>query len=247
MHSDYHQVTDEVNRIDSAGGARVAWLAYRLLRETMETPGRLRYRRPSPNFDVQSILQFVFKLGIIPEQNAQSGHSALIRFIVPGSPAAKHGLQSGDEIIGANGVQFTSLIDAAIVFSQLRLDQGLRLTVKRQDKTWEVLLPAEVFKNFTGPSVRSVGKDQFEVLLRYKPAGTVKSVALAGSFNEWNAKAKPMEGPDKDGYFTTRLELKAGTYEYKFVLDGKTWIADPDNFRTTGSNGNSVVTVGGSR
>jgi hypothetical protein len=247
MHIDYHQVTDEVNRIDSEGGAHVAWLAYRLLRETMESPGRLRYRRPSPNFDVQAILQFVFKLGIIPEQNAQSGRSALIRFVVPGSAAAKHGIQSGDEIIGANGVVFTSLIDAAIVFSQLRLDQGLRLTLRRQDKTLEVSMPAEVFKGFAGPTVRSIGKDQFEVLFRYKPTGPVKSVALAGSFNDWNAKAKPMEGPDKEGYFSTRLEIKPGTYEYKFVLDGKTWMADPDNFRTTGANGNSVVTVGGSR
>ena len=32
MHPDYHQVTDEVERIDSEGGARIAWLAYRLLR-----------------------------------------------------------------------------------------------------------------------------------------------------------------------------------------------------------------------
>jgi hypothetical protein len=247
IHSDYHQVTDEVNRIDSEGGARIAWLAYRLLRDAMETPGRLRYRRPSSNFDVQSILQFVFKLGIIPEQNTQSGRSALIRFIIPGSPAAKHGLQSGDEIIGANGVQFTSLIDAGIVFGQLRLDQDLRLTVKRKDKTWEVVLPGELFKQLAGPTVRSIGKDQFEVRFRYKPAGMVKSVTLAGSFNEWNEKAKPMEGPDKDGYFTTRLELKPGTYEYKFVVDGKTWMADPDNFRTTGANGNSVVRVGGMR
>jgi len=247
MHVDYHQVTDEVERIDSEGGARIAWIAYRLLRDTMETPGQLRYRRPSPTFDVQSILQFVLKLGIIPEQNAQSGRSALIRFVLPGSAAAKHGIQSGDEIIGANGVQFTSLIDAALLFGQLRLDQGLRLTIRRQGKTLEVTMPAEVFKDFAGPTVRALGKEQYEVLFRCKPAGMVKTVALAGTFNDWNPKAKQLEGPDKDGYFTTRLELKAGTYEYKFVLDGTTWLADPENFRTTGANGNSVLTVGGSR
>jgi hypothetical protein len=245
MHVDYHQVTDEVERIDSEGGARIAWLAYRLLRDTMETPGRLRYRRPSPTFDVQSILQFVSKLGIIPELNAQPGRAALIRFVIPGSPAAKHGIQSGDEIIGVNGVEFTSLIDAALIFGQLRLEQGLRLSIRCQGKTRQVTLPAEVFEDLVGPTVRPLAKDQFEVLFRYKPAGMVKSVTLAGTFNDWNAKAKPLEGPDKDGTFSTRLVLKAGTYEYKFVLDGRTWTGDPDNFRTTGSNGNSVLTVGG--
>jgi hypothetical protein len=247
MHVDYHQVTDEVGRIDSEGGARIAWLAYRLLRETMEAPGQLRYRRPSPTFDIQSILQFVFKLGIIPEQNAQSGRSALIRLVLPGSHAAKNGIQSGDEIVGVNGVEFTSLIDAALIFAQLRLDQGLRLTIRRQEKTLEVTLPAEVFKDFVGPTVRPFGKDQFEVLFRYKPSGMVTSVTVAGTFNEWNVKAKPLEGPDKDGYFAGRLVLKAGAYEYKFVVDGKTWVADPDNFRRTGADGNSVLTVGESR
>ena len=139
------------------------------------------------------------------------------------------------------------LIDAALLFGQLRLDQGLRLTIRRQGKTLEVTMPAEVFKDFAGPTVRALGKEQYEVLFRCKPAGMVKTVALAGTFNDWNPKAKQLEGPDKDGYFSGRLVLKPGTYEYKFLLDGKTWMADPDNFRTTGSDGNSVLTVGESR
>src|SRR5205085_2805002 len=53
LHSDYHQVTDEVSKINSEGGARITWLAYRLLREMMENPERLRFRRPPPGFDVQ--------------------------------------------------------------------------------------------------------------------------------------------------------------------------------------------------
>src|SRR5581483_226930 len=48
LHADYHRVTDEASRIDADGGARVAWLGYRVLRETMATPGRLRYSRQPP-------------------------------------------------------------------------------------------------------------------------------------------------------------------------------------------------------
>ena len=82
------------------------------------------------------------------------------------------------------------------------------------------------------------------MLFRYKPAAKMKSVTLAGTFNEWNISAHALDGPDEEGYFSTRLRLKAGTYEYKFVLDGKTWMSDPNNYRVTGPNRNGVLTVG---
>jgi membrane-associated protease RseP (regulator of RpoE activity) len=210
----------------------------------MATPGRLRYRRPTPVFDVQSILQLVFKLGIIPEENAQSGRSAPIRFVLPGSLAAKHGLKAGDEITGVNGERFERIEDAAILFGRVRLDHGLRLEIQRAGKRIDITVPAEAFKDFAGPTVRPAGTGRFEVSFRYKPAGKVQSVTLAGTFNNWDMKSRPMTGPDKEGAFTTRLELGPGVYEYKFVLDGKTWQADPINYRRTGQDSNSVLIVG---
>jgi hypothetical protein len=44
--------------------------------------------------------------------------------------------------------------------------------------------------------------------------------------------------------YTARLELKPGDYQYKFVLDGKHWRADPGNAATSGSHANSVLHVG---
>jgi hypothetical protein len=53
-----------------------------------------------------------------------------------------------------------------------------------------------------------------------------------------------MAGPDVNGVSTTRLVLKAGTYEYKYVLEGKVWKADPGNRRQLGFYNNSVLIVG---
>ena len=53
-----------------------------------------------------------------------------------------------------------------------------------------------------------------------------------------------MTGPDKEGWYTTSLPLREGRYEYKFVIDGKTWKQDPGNSNLTGENHNSVLTVG---
>jgi hypothetical protein len=53
-----------------------------------------------------------------------------------------------------------------------------------------------------------------------------------------------MEGPDKEGFFTAKQKLTGGSYEYKFVVNGKDWLADPLNLRTVGNYGNSSLTIG---
>ena len=77
----------------------------------------------------------------------------------------------------------------------------------------------------------------------YRPGKRARSVYLAGSFNDWNPTAHKMDGPDAQGRFSTRLKLKKGTYEYKFVLDdGQDWETDFGNIWQRGFNGNSEAT-----
>ncbi|MFN4223183.1 MAG: glucodextranase DOMON-like domain-containing protein [Fervidobacterium nodosum] len=58
----------------------------------------------------------------------------------------------------------------------------------------------------------------------YPQANTVH---LAGTFNNWSTNANPMR---REGdLWVTELELKPGTYQYKYVIDGgKVWKEDPD-------------------
>jgi hypothetical protein len=245
LHADYHQVSDDVSKIDSGGGTRIAWLAYRLLREMMDNPARLRFRQPSPDFDVQGILRLVFRLGLVPEQNAQSGRYPVIRYVLPNSLAAKQGFQGSDEITSVNGQKFESLIDAAILFAKIRLDRDVHLSVLRKGKTVELMIPAAALRDFAGPALRALGRDQFEVVFRYRPGKKVDSVTLTGTFNNWDVKALAMEGPDKDGFYRVTRTLTRGVYEYKFVVNGKEWLSDPTNLRTAGRAANSVLTLGG--
>jgi outer membrane lipoprotein-sorting protein len=97
---------------------------------------------------------------------------------------------------------------------------------------------------FDSPA-KPLGNDLFEVTFTYRPAKKLSAVYLAGSFNNWKPTAHKMDGPDKDGRFTTVLKLKKGVYEYKFVLDGKTWQPDPNNPWRTGFFQNSLMYVGG--
>ena len=56
-------------------------------------------------------------------------------------------------------------------------------------------------------------------------APEAKEVFLAGSFNDWGPAVHPLK-PDNNGNWKTRINLKSGTYEYRFVVDGK-WKDDP--------------------
>jgi len=72
-----------------------------------------------------------------------------------------------------------------------------------------------------------------------------KSVYLAGEFNEWSPTAKKMAYKAKEGVYTASIRLSAGTYQYKFVVDG-TWCADPENVNAIPNDQgtfNSVITV----
>ena len=72
-----------------------------------------------------------------------------------------------------------------------------------------------------------------------------KTVYLAGEFNDWNPTAKKMAYKARSGIYTTSVKLAAGTYQYKFVIDG-TWCADPENANAVPNDQgtfNSLVTV----
>lgn len=68
------------------------------------------------------------------------------------------------------------------------------------------------------------------------------SVSVAGIFNNWNRNEDPMTLGD-DGTWRVVLDLGAGSYEYKFVVNGSQWVADPDNPKTVGDYGNSLLVV----
>lgn len=63
-----------------------------------------------------------------------------------------------------------------------------------------------------------------KVIFTFKAQANV--VYLAGTFNNWSPTAWAMKLVD--GVWVYEVELKPGTYQYKFVIDGKTWKEDPE-------------------
>jgi hypothetical protein len=244
IHPDYHGVDDEADRINAEGGALVAWVGYELVRFAIAHPEPIEFQRLAPGMDVTFALNFVQKLGIVPNVNAQGGRYPEILFVVPGSHAAKYGLESGDKITAINGLVFNRIEDALVIFQQLKLEDGVKISVLRDGKKAQADIPPEVFEDLRGPKATPLENGKYRVEFRYQAKPGVKSVHLAGQFNDWQPDALAMAGPDSNHAFTTQLELDPGAYEYKFVVDGSDWQPDPGNIYRVGNDNNSVVWVG---
>jgi hypothetical protein len=73
---------------------------------------------------------------------------------------------------------------------------------------------------------------------------TAKSVAIVGSFNDWDV-TKNVLTLTSDSVWTSTVSLLPGRYEYQLVVDGQ-WIADPVAQQTAASEfgaANSVIIV----
>ncbi len=53
-----------------------------------------------------------------------------------------------------------------------------------------------------------------------------QAVFLAGTFNQWHPTATPLQCASGDCW-SVELELPAGVYEYRFIIDGA-WVHDPE-------------------
>jgi len=124
--SDGHQVTDEWERLNCDGGATVAWVGFQVIRKAITYPGRIEYQELKPSFDISFAINLVMTLGMVPAMGAQEGRYPQILFVVPDSPAAKHGLESGDQITAVNGLRFERVEDGLTIFRQLTFEDGLR-------------------------------------------------------------------------------------------------------------------------
>jgi len=76
-------------------------------------------------------------------------------------------------------------------------------------------------------------------------APNAKSVQLVGDFNSWNPNQIYLEDKDGAGRWQKTLLLPKGSYQYRYIIDGK-WVHDKDNDKTEYSpygGVNSVISI----
>lgn len=86
---------------------------------------------------------------------------------------------------------------------------------------------------------------QVPVVLHFGDAGAT-SVAVIGTFNNWNPKGFEMNRNPTTGGWTLRMQVTPGRHDYAFLVDGKKVLTDPNadlNHKDEYGNDNSVLFV----
>jgi 1,4-alpha-glucan branching enzyme len=89
------------------------------------------------------------------------------------------------------------------------------------------------------------GTDKVSVTFEVSPEAPVRSVHLAGEFNDWDPAVCAMK-QRKDGAWAITLRLpKARAYAYRYVVDGRQWLTDDqaDHTAPDGFGGANAVVI----
>lgn len=106
--------------------------------------------------------------------------------------------------------------------------------------------PAPVNAPATNVKTAAAPESLYVKFVLFAPAA--RHVALAGTFNGWDADATPLRRVGSDGVWTVTLALPVGQHQYGFVVDGRRWVTDPAAPAVDDGFGrrNSVVSVSAS-
>ena len=109
LHDDYHRATDNIEKINAPGEARVVAMAERVVRAIADRPARLtavRVAAPPPSAGGQGSNTY---LGSIPDMSAGDVPGLKLSGVRAGSPADLAGLLAGDVIVEFGGAAVTDL------------------------------------------------------------------------------------------------------------------------------------------
>jgi predicted carbohydrate-binding protein with CBM48 len=86
-----------------------------------------------------------------------------------------------------------------------------------------LLVVAGLVATMRGRSVPSAADPEIPFAIE---APQATRVALVGNFNNWDARATPMQRGPGSGRWTAALRLSPGWHVYAYVVDGGTWTVD---------------------
>jgi len=140
LHSDYHRATDDIEKINSSGEARVVDLAYRVIRSLDDMPGRLSFVRiaaPSRMSASASSGSQVY-LGSVPDMAAGDIPGLKLTGVRPGSPAELGGLKADDIIIEFGGAKVTDLQSYSDALYAHKPGDSVKVVILRAGKPMEL-------------------------------------------------------------------------------------------------------------
>ncbi len=132
-HDDYHKPSDDWQKINAAGGARVSRLAADVAFDLADREAPLTYERvapPPPRGDVRS---YGASLGVVPDYAGpgEGTSGLLLAGVRPGGPAEEAGMRRDDLLVELAGHEIRDVYDLVFVLRQAKPGQTTRAVVVR--------------------------------------------------------------------------------------------------------------------
>ncbi|HWR83903.1 MAG TPA: M28 family peptidase [Candidatus Deferrimicrobium sp.] len=132
-HEDYHKPTDDVDKIDFPGTAKVAKLVARVVSDFDRFPEELPFQRTAGG-ETRARASYSVTLGIMPDYVAQV-KGLRVDGVTPDRPGEKAGIQKGDVIIRMGAIEIRDIYDYMNGLSRFRKGDSTIVVVQRGPDT----------------------------------------------------------------------------------------------------------------
>ena len=135
-HSDYHTATDDADKINAIGGARIAAIAGSVTLAVAAIKG-LTYVKAPPEPMGGDVARRGASLGTVPsyDEDPARPKGLVLSDVVPDGPAARAGLKAGDRITQIDTHEVANASDLMFVLTMAKPGQETRITYVRDGKT----------------------------------------------------------------------------------------------------------------
>jgi Tol biopolymer transport system component len=135
-HLDYHTAGDDADKINGAGGARVASVVGELARKLAARGEALTYVKAPPEQSGGDVRHVGASLGTVPsyDDDPNQPPGMVVSDVVPEGPAAKAGLKAGDRIVQIGTIEIRNVHDLMFVLQTAKPGTDTQIVFVRGGK-----------------------------------------------------------------------------------------------------------------
>jgi len=135
-HLDYHTATDDADKINAVGGARVAMIVADIATQLAKRTDALTYVKAPPETMTGDVRRVGASLGTVPSYSEDPNQppGVTLADVIPDGAAAKAGLKGGDRIIQVGTVEIRGINDLMFVLQTAKPGTEVKVTFVRDGK-----------------------------------------------------------------------------------------------------------------
>src|SRR4030095_8893883 len=133
VHSDYHRLSDDSDKINLAGAVNVLQLVFETVQAVSQQEARPAFSKAKESKESSGRSEFRVYLGTIPDYGEEV-EGVKLSGVRDGSPAAKAGMKGGDIIVECAGKQIKNVYDYTYVLGERKPGDVVEIAVLRNNE-----------------------------------------------------------------------------------------------------------------